>query len=59
MQANRFSSGDKGTKMVAKDLLEFTGERLPEYRWLQKVCLTEESPAPGGGKHREPGWEST
>ena len=59
MQVNRFSSGDKGAKTLARELLEFTGERLPEYRWLQKVCFTEDAPGPGSGKHGDPGWEST
>jgi hypothetical protein len=59
MQANRFTSGKKGANTVGRELLKFTGERLPQYGWLQKVYHTEEAPGAGGGLHGEPGSKST
>ena len=59
MQAKRFGGCEKGTETVGEELLRFTTERLPQYGWLEKTCLPEDSPATGGGTHGEHDFRST
>ena len=59
MQVKRFDGREKGTEAVGAELLRFTTERLPQYGWLEKTCLPEESPTTGGGTHGERDFKST
>jgi hypothetical protein len=57
MQVERFGGCEKGSKAIGTELLKFTTERLPQYGWLEKTCLPEESPTTGGGVFGE--WDFT
>lgn len=59
MQVKRFGGCEEGTRAVGAELLKFTTERLPQYGWLEKTYLPEESPTTGGGTHGERDWQST
>ncbi|NLW36614.1 hypothetical protein [Syntrophorhabdus aromaticivorans] len=37
-------SRDRG---IRNELLKFTGERLPQYKWLRNIALFDESPKSG------------
>jgi hypothetical protein len=37
MKAMRFKNSEKRDKSISKEILKFTGERLPEYEWLQQA----------------------
>ncbi|OPY77885.1 MAG: hypothetical protein A4E65_02538 [Syntrophorhabdus sp. PtaU1.Bin153] len=47
MEREPYTTNESRDRGIGNELLRFTGERLPRYKWLQNIVSVDESPKAG------------